>query len=312
MKDLSVILINPRGFCAGVTRAIEIVNKTLEKFGKPVYVHHEIVHNRFVVEELKKKGAVFVEDLQTVPQDRPVIFSAHGVSKSVINEAKNRGLKFFDATCPLVNKIHLEVENNISNNIKTILIGHKNHAEVIGTKGQGGDDEIFVVSNTEDIDDLCLNPKEKVSYVTQTTLSVDETNALINHLKKRFINLKDKHKSNVCYATTNRQDAVKVLSQKCDTILVIGDPNSSNSKRLVEVAKSSGCKNSYLIQGKEELNLSTLQDIKVLGITAGASAPEILVKDVINKLKNNFNLNLTETTVSKEELKFKLPKELEG
>lgn len=212
----------------------------------------------------------------------------------------------------MVNKIHLEVENNIKNGIKTILIGHKNHAEVIGTKGQGNDDEIFVISNTKDIDDLCLNPKEKVSYVTQTTLSVDETNALISHLKKRFINLKDKNKSNVCYATTNRQEAVKILSQKCDTILVIGDRNSSNSKRLVEVAKSSGCKNSYLIQGKEELNLSYLQDTKVLGITAGASAPEILVKDVINKLKNNFNLTLTETTVSKEELKFKLPKELES
>lgn len=309
-QTLNLILACPRGFCAGVQRAVQIVEKSIEKYGSPVYVRHEIVHNRFVVESLEKKGAVFVDELDEAPDERPVIFSAHGVPKSVFAEAERRNLLYLDATCPLVGKVHKETERHYSANRKTILIGHSHHPEVIGTMGQVPEGSIILVENAEQAKTINLNKKDELAYVTQTTLSVDETAEIIFILKERFPKIIGPAKNDVCYATTNRQEAVKDIALKCDALIVLGAPNSSNSKRLVEVAKYAGCKKSFLVQRAKEIDWSKLKEIRTLGITAGASAPEILVKEVVESAGNIFDVTLEEYGKSEENIVFKLPAEL--
>jgi 4-hydroxy-3-methylbut-2-en-1-yl diphosphate reductase len=309
---MKILLANPRGFCAGVDRAIEIVDRALEIFGAPIYVRHEVVHNRYVVDNLKTKGAVFVEELDEVPDDTIVIFSAHGVSQAVQNKAQKRNLKVFDATCPLVTKVHLEVARHAKNNQSVILIGHKGHPEVEGTLGQytsESDAKIYLVETENDIEQLNLNTDIDIAFVTQTTLSVDDTIPIINALKKRFPKIQGPRKDDICYATQNRQDEVKKLAADCDIILVVGSVNSSNSNRLKEL----GMKNeiaSYLIDDSNDLNRNWFTNVNTIGITAGASAPEVLVDDVINKLKDWFGAMLDEDHGPKEQIVFLLPKEL--
>ncbi|MGD9639065.1 MAG: 4-hydroxy-3-methylbut-2-enyl diphosphate reductase [Alphaproteobacteria bacterium] len=307
---ITIMLAKPRGFCAGVTRAIKIVEKAIKKFGKPVYVRHEIVHNRFVVESLKEKGAIFVDELSEVPADRPVIFSAHGVSKAVVKEAEDRNIHFIDATCPLVEKVHLETIKNFNLGNDVILIGHKKHPEIIGTKGQIPEENIIIIEGEDDAKNFSPDTKKTYSYVTQTTLSFDETEKIIKILKNKIPNIGQPNKNDICYATTNRQNAIKEIAAICDTIFVIGSPNSSNSQRLVEVSKTSGCMKSFLIESPDEINWGALEGIQTLGITAGASAPEILVKKVIAGIKKRYNVKIKETTFTKEKTIFKLPIEL--
>lgn len=307
LPALKILLASPRGFCAGVTRAVSTVEAALEKYGGKVYVRHEIVHNKYVVDSLAQRGAVFVNELNEVPDGAAVILSAHGVPQSVKAEAKRRGLKVIDATCPLVEKVHREARKNYENGTKTLLIGHKGHPEVIGTMGQIPADSIMLVSNEQDIAAIPPSWRENISYVTQTTLSADETQAFLDVLKVEIPNLKKPYGNDICYATTNRQRAVKSIAQKCDAVMVIGSPNSSNSKRLAEVAKEAGCPKSVLVQRADEIDWREIGKIKTLGITAGASAPAILVREVLDEAGKRFNVTLEEFTESEEHVKFALP-----
>ncbi len=308
-KELKILLASPRGFCAGVDRAIEVVKKTLEKFGPPVYVRHEIVHNAHVVEKLKQQGAIFVEELDEIKDhSRPVIFSAHGVPKSVPREAKNKNMFYIDATCPLVTKVHREAERHNKNGHKIILIGHKDHPEVIGTMGQVPKENIILIETIKDANNLKLDGP--IAYVTQTTLSVDDTKDIIKVLEKKFPEIKSPIKEDICYATTNRQNAVKKIASQCDMFLVIGSDNSSNSKRLVEVAEKAGCKKAQLIDFKKELPLKEIVECKTIGLTSGASAPEKLVQDFIFEIKKHTKVIIEEQITSKEGVIFKLPSSL--
>ena len=309
-KKLNIFLAGPRGFCAGVDRAIEMVKGALKKYGAPVYVRHEIVHNKFVVENLKSQGAIFVEELNEIEdKSRPVIFSAHGVPKAVPEEALNLNLVYYDATCPLVSKIHKEVENFDKKNLPVILIGHRNHPEVIGTMGQT-DKKIHLVEKVEDVKKLPLNQNDEVAYVTQTTLSVDDTKDIIKEIKLHFSNVIEPKKNDICYATTNRQEAVKKIANQCDYFLVIGASNSSNSLRLVEVAKNYGSKKAILVEDVDSLNLNIFQESENIGITASASSPEILVRKLLDNLKKNFEVQINEGHYQKEDVFFKVPQKL--
>ncbi len=310
-KPLKILLSAPRGFCAGVERAIEIVEKSIKKYGAPVYVRHEIVHNKYVVDDLKSKGAIFVEELEEIEdKSRPVIFSAHGVPKKIPEDAKNYNMTYVDATCPLVSKVHREAENLHKAGYHLILIGHENHPEVIGTMGQLPKGSIDLVQNENEAKKYKPQNNKKISYVTQTTLSVDDTKDIIQILKDRFPNIKEPMKEDICYATTNRQMAVKNIAKKCDLFFVIGSRNSSNSVRLVEVAKKSGCPNSQLIHSKSEIPFDLIQNSNTIGISSGASAPEILVNNFINELKNKFTVSIDEVEIIKENVVFKAPKKL--
>ncbi len=309
-KKLNIYLAGPRGFCAGVDRAIEMVKGALKKYGSPVYVRHEIVHNKFVVENLKSQGAIFVEELDEIKdRSRPVIFSAHGVPKAVPEEALNLNLIYYDATCPLVSKIHKEVENFDKKNFPVILIGHRNHPEVIGTMGQSNN-EVHLVEKVEDVKSLPFDRDDKIAYVTQTTLSVDDTKDIIKEIKLQFNNVIEPKKNDICYATTNRQEAVKKIADQCDYFLVIGASNSSNSLRLVEVAKNYGSKKAILVEDVDSLNLNIFQESENIGITASASSPEILVKKLLDNLKKNFELKVNEAHYQKEDVFFKVPQKL--
>jgi len=313
MKNkLKILLASPRGFCAGVDRAIEIVNKALNKHGSPVYVRHEIVHNKQVVEDLKKRGAIFIEELSEIKDlARPVIFSAHGVPKKVPEEAKLKKLYYIDATCPLVSKVHRESELHYRNGYDVILIGHKNHPEVVGTMGQLPDGSIKLVETVEDVSSLNIkNFKKPLAYITQTTLSVDDTTEIIQSLKNKFKDIKGPIKEDICYATTNRQKAVKKIAPDCDMVFIIGSRNSSNSVRLVEVAKKAGCKNSTLIHFGKKLPIEEIKKCKKIGVSSGASAPERLVQNFIEEIKKNCNISIEEVVVAEEKVVFKLPKEL--
>ena len=310
-KELKILLSAPRGFCAGVERAIEIVEKSIQKYGAPVYVRHEIVHNKFVVDDLKSKGAVFVEELEEIKdKTRPVIFSAHGVPKNIPEDAKNYNLTYVDATCPLVSKVHREAENLNKAGYHLVLIGHQNHPEVIGTMGQLPEGSIDLIQNEEEAKKYEPKNDKKISYVTQTTLSIDDTEDIIKILKDRFPEIKEPAKEDICYATTNRQMAVKNIAKKCDLFFVIGSRNSSNSVRLVEVAKKSGCSNSQLIHSESEIPYNLIENSNTIGISSGASAPEILVNNFIKELKNRFTVSIDEVEIIKEDVVFKVPKKL--
>ena len=309
-KELKILLSAPRGFCAGVERAIEIVEKSIQKYGAPVYVRHEIVHNKFVVDDLKSKGAIFVEELEEIEdKSRPVIFSAHGVPKKIPEDAKGYNMTYVDATCPLVSKVHREAENLHRAGYHLILIGHQNHPEVIGTMGQLPKGSIDLIQNEDDAKKYNTENK-KISYVTQTTLSIDDTRDIIKILKDRFPKIKEPAKEDICYATTNRQMAVKSIAKKCDLFFVIGSRNSSNSVRLVEVAKKSGCINSQLIHSQSKIPFDLIEKSNTIGISSGASAPEILVDNFINELKNRFTVSIDEVEIIKEDVVFKVPKKL--
>ncbi len=310
LPELKVLLASPRGFCAGVTRAVQIVSMALKKFGTPVYVRHEIVHNKYVVQKLADEGAVFVNELDEVPDGAVVIFSAHGVPLSVVDEAKRRNLTTIDATCPLVEKVHKEARKNYENGRKTLLIGHQGHPEVIGTMGQIPAGEMKLISSIADVDSVPDQWADHLGYVTQTTLSLDETADLLNALKRRFPAIVKPHQNDICYATTNRQKAVKAIAKQCDLLMVIGAPNSSNSKRLVEVAKESGCARSILVQRAKDIDWEYLFGVKTLGITAGASAPEVLVSEVIEALGKHFNISVSEYVETEEKVSFPLPASL--
>ncbi len=310
-KEIKILLSAPRGFCAGVERAIEIVEKALIKFGSPVYVRHEIVHNKFVVDDLRKKGAIFVEELEEIKdRTRPVIFSAHGVAKKIPLDAKKYKMTYIDATCPLVSKVHREAENLHKSNYHLILIGHENHPEVIGTMGQLPKGTIDLIQNEDDAKNYKFDSKKNLAFVTQTTLSVDDTKDIINILKERFPNIKEPHKEDICYATTNRQMAVKNIAKDCDLFLVIGSRNSSNSLRLVEVARNSGCNNAQLIHSQSEIPYELIANCSTIGISSGASAPEILVKDLIKNLRKRFKVSIDEIEIIKEDVVFKVPNKL--
>ena len=311
-KQIKIYLASPRGFCAGVDRAIEIVKKSLKKYGSPVYVRHEIVHNKQVVEELKKKGAIFVDELSDVKDNsRPVIFSAHGVPKSVPEEAKLKNLSFVDATCPLVSKVHRESEQLNKNGYDILLIGHKNHPEVIGTMGQLRKDSIKLVETKSDAESLNVEDfKKPLAYITQTTLSVDDTAEIIDILKRKFPKIKGPIKEDICYATTNRQSAVKKIASKCDIFFIVGSRNSSNSVRLVEVAKKAGCNKSLLMHSEKDIPYNEIEKSSVIGISSGASAPEKLVQELLNSIKKDRKVSLEEVIVAEEKVVFKLPKEL--
>ncbi len=308
---MKIQLANPRGFCAGVDRAIEIVERALDIFGAPIYVRHEVVHNTYVVNCLKKNGAIFVEELDEIPDDATVIFSAHGVSQAVQQEAKKRQLKVFDATCPLVTKVHLEVARYAKNDSSVILIGHAGHPEVDGTMGQFNNNnaKIYLVENTEDVSNLTLEADIDLAYVTQTTLSVDDTLDIITALKNKFPDIQGPRKDDICYATQNRQDAIKSLSLTCDMILVVGSPNSSNSNRLKELALKNNIP-AYLVDNASELKKEWFSDVKNIGLSAGASAPELLVEEVIKQIQSWFDAELASDSESKENIIFQLPKQL--
>ena len=310
-KKIKVFLAAPRGFCAGVDRAIEIVKKSLNKYGSPVYVRHEIVHNKHVVESLKKIGAIFVEELDEIEdKTRPVIFSAHGVPKSVSENASNLKMTYVDATCPLVSKVHREAENIKKQGMHILLIGHKNHPEVIGTMGQLPKGSIDLIESTEDANNYINNSNKKLAYITQTTLSVDDTAEIIAELKKKFPQIKGPIKEDICYATTNRQSAVKQIASKCDMFFVVGSRNSSNSVRLVEVAKKAGCNNSQLMHSEKEIPYNEIDSSDTIGISSGASAPEKLVQTLLDNIKKDRKVSIEEVVVAEEKVVFKLPKEL--
>ena len=310
-KELKIFLSAPRGFCAGVERAIEIVEKSIQKYGSPVYVRHEIVHNKHVVDSLKNKGAVFVEELEEIDdRSRPVTFSAHGVPKKIPEDANNYKMTYVDATCPLVSKVHREAENLFKAGYHIILIGHKNHPEVIGTMGQLEKGSIDLIQNEKEAKNYQINKSDKIAYITQTTLSVDDTKEIINILKNKFPSLREPMKEDICYATTNRQMAVKEIAKNCDMFFVIGSRNSSNSVRLVEVAKKSGCKNSQLIHSESSIPYDQIENCNTIGISSGASAPEILVENFINELKHRFSISIDELNIIKENVVFKVPNKL--
>lgn len=311
-RPLKIVLAAPRGFCAGVDRAIQIVERALTKYGAPVYVRHEIVHNKFVVDRLRDMGAVFVEELDEIPNDgRPVIFSAHGVPKSVPEEAQTREMFFIDATCPLVSKVHREAERHFKSGDQIILIGHAGHPEVIGTMGQLPKGAVVLVETEDDVETISIDDPQKIAYCTQTTLSVDDTAAIVEALQRRFPDIKGPRKEDICYATTNRQAAMKAIAPLSDAVMVLGAPNSSNSNRLVEVAALNGCPKSMLVQRVNDIDWSWLEGIQTLGLSAGASAPEILVDEVIEKAKELFDVTVEEVAITQENVNFKVPRILD-
>ena len=307
---LTLLLASPRGFCAGVDRAIQIVELALEKYGPPVYVRHEIVHNRYVVEGLERKGAVFVEELGEVPAGAKVIFSAHGVPKSVPADAETRELFYLDATCPLVSKVHVEAERLHARGLEILLIGHAGHPEVIGTMGQLPEGAVKLIETVADAERFAPQDPEKIAFVTQTTLSVDDTSEIVATLRRRFPAIAGPHKEDICYATTNRQDAVKTIAPRADAMLVIGAPNSSNSMRLVEVAERAGCAYAALVQRASDIDWAALGQPATVGLTAGASAPDVLVDEVVDAFRERFNVTVEETSVRRESVQFKLPRAL--
>ena len=307
---LTLYLAAPRGFCAGVDRAIKIVEMALEKWGAPVYVRHEIVHNRFVVDGLRDKGAVFVEELEDCPPDRPVIFSAHGVPKSVPAEAEARQMLYVDATCPLVSKVHIEAERHHANGLQMVMIGHVGHPEVIGTMGQLPDGAVLLVETVADVAGLAPDDPDRLAFITQTTLSVDDTADIVAALKARFPKIIGPHKEDICYATTNRQEAVKAMAPLVDAMLVIGAPNSSNSQRLVEVGSKAGCAYSQLVQRAADIDWRALKGIRSVGITAGASAPEVLVDEVVDAFRARYDVTLDLVETAREDVEFKVPRVL--
>ncbi|MFT5785889.1 MAG: 4-hydroxy-3-methylbut-2-enyl diphosphate reductase [Ascidiaceihabitans sp.] len=310
LPPLKLYLAAPRGFCAGVDRAIKIVEMAIEKWGAPIYVRHEIVHNKFVVDGLRDKGAVFVEELDECPDDRPVIFSAHGVPKSVPDAAKARQMVFVDATCPLVSKVHIEAQRHSDQGLQMIMIGHEGHPETVGTMGQLPDGEVLLVETPEDVAQVDVRDPDQLAYVTQTTLSVDDTADIVAALKDRFPKIVGPHKEDICYATTNRQEAVKAMAPKCDAILVVGAPNSSNSKRLVEVGARAGCKYAQLVQRATDIDWRSLEGITSIGITAGASAPEVLINEVIDAFKARYDVTSEMVETAVENVEFKVPRVL--
>jgi 4-hydroxy-3-methylbut-2-enyl diphosphate reductase len=309
--NLTILLAAPRGFCAGVDRAIQIVERALTQYGAPVYVRHEIVHNRYVVDSLKAKGAVFVEELSDIPDDgRPVIFSAHGVPKSVPLEAQRREMFFLDATCPLVSKVHREAERHYKSGQQIVLIGHRGHPEVVGTMGQLPDGAVLLVESVADVERLDVLDPNNVAWCSQTTLSVDDTADIVAALQARFQAIASPIKEDICYATTNRQAAVKAIAARSETLIVIGAPNSSNSMRLVEVAKGQGCERAFLVQRADEIDWSALDGVSVLGLTAGASAPDVLIDEVLDAARERFTVTVEEIRVIEENVTFKLPRGL--
>ncbi len=308
--NLTLYLAAPRGFCAGVDRAIKIVEMALDKWGAPVYVRHEIVHNKFVVDALRDKGAVFVEELEECPDDRPVIFSAHGVPKAVPAEAAKREMVYVDATCPLVSKVHIEADRHHQNGLQMVMIGHEGHPETVGTMGQLPEGEVILVETPQDVAQITPRDPDKLAFVTQTTLSVDDTSDIVEALKTRFPNIVGPHKEDICYATTNRQEAVKAMAKKTDAMLVIGAPNSSNSKRLVEVGAKAGCSYSQLVQRAADIDWRALEGITSMGITAGASAPEVLINEVIDAFKSRYNTTVEIVETAVENVEFKVPRVL--
>ena len=309
-RPLKILLAGPRGFCAGVDRAIQIVELAIEKHGAPVYVRHEIVHNRYVVEDLETKGAVFVEELDEVPEGVPVVFSAHGVPKSVFSEADERKMHYLDATCPLVTKVHVDAARHEKEGKDLILIGHAGHPEVVGTMGQLRNGEMILVENAEQAETVAVPNPDNLAFVTQTTLSVDDTSEIIEILQRRFPKIEAPRKEDICYATTNRQAAVKKLADECDAMIVLGAPNSSNSNRLAEVALTVGCPKSALIQRVAEMEDGWLDGVSTLGVTAGASAPEILVQELIDALSEQFDVTVEERNIIDENVTFSLPRAL--
>ena len=310
LPALTLYLAAPRGFCAGVDRAIKIVELALEKWGAPVYVRHEIVHNKFVVDALRDKGAVFVEELEDCPDDRPVIFSAHGVPKAIPAEASRRQMIAVDATCPLVTKVHMEAQRHFENGLQMVMIGHDGHPETVGTMGQLPVGEVLLVETAEDVAGLVVRDKTKLAFITQTTLSVDDTAGIVAALKARFPAIVGPHKEDICYATTNRQAAVKEIAGRIDALLVIGAPNSSNSKRLVEVGRAAGCPYAQLVQRAAEIDWRALQGARAMGLTAGASAPEELVTEVIDALRARFSVTVELVETAQENVEFKVPRVL--
>ena len=307
---LTLYLAAPRGFCAGVDRAIKIVEMALQKWGAPVYVRHEIVHNKFVVDGLRDKGAVFVEELDECPNDRPVIFSAHGVPKAVPAEAVRRQMVYVDATCPLVSKVHIEAERHHAEGLQMVMIGHAGHPEVLGTMGQLPEGEVLLVETVEDVAGLVPRDPARLAYITQTTLSVDDTAAIVAALEARFPGIVGPAKEDICYATTNRQAAVKAISGRIDALLVIGAPNSSNSRRLVEVGKAAGCSYSQLVQRADEIDWRAIDGARAVGVTAGASAPELLVNEVIDAFRAHYELTVEMVETAREDIEFKVPRVL--
>ena len=309
-RPLTILLASPRGFCAGVDRAIQIVEVALEKYGAPVYVRHEIVHNRFVVEGLEAKGAVFVDELDEIPDNVPVVFSAHGVPKAVPAEAERRKMFYLDATCPLVSKVHIEAERHFEQGRQVILIGHAGHPEVVGTMGQLPEGSVVLVENVADVERIEVPDPDNLAYVTQTTLSLDDTAAIVAALRARFPAISVPRKEDICYATTNRQHAVKAIAPRADMVLVVGAPNSSNSMRLVEVARNHGCERAMLVQRASDIDWDALEDVRVLGVTAGASAPDILIQEVLQGARDRFDVTIEEVTLTREDVVFKLPRVL--
>ena len=307
-ENKQILLISPRGFCAGVTRAIDTVVEVLEKFGPPVYVKHEIVHNKHVIDDLKAKGAIFIEDINDAPIDKPLVFSAHGVAKNILDTAKQMNKYVVDATCPLVTKVHVQAIKFYNLDYKIILIGHKNHPEVEGTLGQLPAGKIALIENLDDIKNLKFENEDKLAYVTQTTLSVDDTKEIIDALKTKFPHIKSSPKEDICYATTNRQNAIKDYAHECDSFIVVGSKNSSNSNRLVEVAKKSGCDLSVLLENASNLNIDNYKNHQTIGLSSGASVPDILVQDVISKFREAFEINVKEVGAGEENISFKLPR----
>ena len=307
---LTLYLAAPRGFCAGVDRAIKIVELALEKWGAPVYVRHEIVHNKFVVHDLRDKGAVFVEELDECPDDRPVIFSAHGVPKAVPAAAAKREMVFVDATCPLVSKVHIEAQRHADNGLQMIMIGHDGHPETVGTMGQLPDGEVLLVESVEDVAHVAPRDPERLAFVTQTTLSVDDTIDIVAALHARFPGIVGPHKEDICYATTNRQEAVKAMEPLADAMLVVGAPNSSNSQRLVEVGRKAGCEYAQLVMRGADIDWRALEGIKSIGITAGASAPEVLINEVIDTFKDRYDVTVEQVETAVENVEFKVPRVL--
>ncbi|MGR3660028.1 MAG: 4-hydroxy-3-methylbut-2-enyl diphosphate reductase [Paracoccaceae bacterium] len=307
-SPLTLYLAAPRGFCAGVDRAIKIVEMALQKWGAPVYVRHEIVHNKYVVDGLRDLGAIFVESLSDCPVDRPVVFSAHGVAKSVPAEAERREMVYVDATCPLVSKVHIEAERHHNDGLQMIMIGHAGHPETVGTMGQLPEGEVLLVETVEDVATLTPRDPEKLAFITQTTLSVDDTIEIVNALNTRFPSIIGPHKEDICYATTNRQAAVKAIAPTIDALLVIGAPNSSNSKRLVEVGRAAGCAYAQLVQRATDIDWRALEGIKSIGITAGASAPEVLVNEVLDAFRSRYELTVENVETAQENIEFKVPR----
>jgi len=307
---LKLYLAAPRGFCAGVDRAIKIVELALQKWGAPVYVRHEIVHNKFVVDSLRDKGAIFVQELDQCPDDRPVIFSAHGVPKSVPNAAHARNMVFVDATCPLVSKVHIEAERHSQNGLQMIMVGHAGHPETVGTMGQLPDGEVLLVETEVDVAQVQVRDVDQLAYITQTTLSVDDTAGIVAALQSRFPKIVGPHKEDICYATTNRQEAVKAIAPLSDALLVVGSPNSSNSRRLVEVASRAGCSYTQLVQQATDIDWRALHGIKSIGITAGASAPDFLIQEVVNTFSDYYNVSVKTVETKKENVSFKVPRVL--